>query len=157
VPAIIPPKDVDGQPWASDEARAKVRGYRNSGSGSGGGGLESAGEYISRMAGMMRVYFEILKVPVAQPLDRMFQMPRYWMWFARMTSQRMLLETAVAAQLIYGSSSLLQARLRLLNFLFSSFCFYFLGICACSGAGCVRARGKVCVGSAVDQDVGAFV
>jgi nucleoporin GLE1 len=114
VPAIIPPKDVDGQPWASDEARAKVRGYRNSGSGGGGGGLESAGEYISRMAGMMRVYFEILKVPVAQPLDRMFQMPRYWMWFARMTSQRMLLETAVAAQLIYGSSfPLFQTRLRL--------------------------------------------
>jgi nucleoporin GLE1 len=81
VPAIIPPMDVDGQQWASDEARTKVRGYRDSGSGSGGGGgggLESAGEYISRMAGMMRVYFEILKVPV-QPLDRMLQMPRYWM------------------------------------------------------------------------------
>jgi nucleoporin GLE1 len=90
VPAVIPPTDVDGQPWASDEARAKVRGYRNNGSGE----LESAGVYVSRMTGMMRVYFEILKVPVRQPLDRMFQMPRYWMWFARMTSQRMLLATA---------------------------------------------------------------
>jgi nucleoporin GLE1 len=57
------------------------------------------------MTGMMRVYFEILNIPV-QPLDRMFQMPRYWMWFARITSQRMLLETVAAAHI------------RLLNFLF---------------------------------------
>jgi nucleoporin GLE1 len=33
VPAIIPPMDVDGQQWTSDETRTKVQGYRDSGSG----------------------------------------------------------------------------------------------------------------------------
>jgi hypothetical protein len=34
--------------------------------------------------------------------------------------------------------------------------FLFWGVCACSSTGCVWAGGKVYVGSAVDQDVGAF-
>jgi nucleoporin GLE1 len=99
VPVVIPSTDVDGSPWGGDDAKAKVHGYRKNGE----GGMETTGEYISRMAGMMRVYFSILKAPVGEPLDRMFQMPRLWTWFARIMRQRGLLETAVAAQIIYGS------------------------------------------------------
>jgi len=49
----------------------------------------------------MRVYFAILSTPVVKPLHRMFQMPRYWIWFARLMGEAGLLETAVAPQLIY--------------------------------------------------------
>jgi len=53
---------------------------------------------------MMRVYFHILKTPVSQPLHPMFHLPRYWTWFARLLSNAVLLETAVAPQLLYSKT-----------------------------------------------------
>lgn len=100
VPVVVPPTDVNGQPWKrEDGGRTKAQGYRKS---SRNDAMESAEEYISRMTGMMRVYFHILKAPVSQPLDRRFETPRYWIWFARIMGERELLETAAAAQIIYG-------------------------------------------------------
>ena len=104
IPSVVPQHDVDGLQWKDEDERLKVMGYRKG----NGEGLESSSEYISRVAGMMRVYFCILKAPVSSPLDRMFQLPRYWTWFARMLSERGLLETAVAPQLLYGSYFILK-------------------------------------------------
>lgn len=101
IPTVIPSADYDGRPWADEAERVKAMGYRKS---STGDDTESAAEYTTRVAGVMRVYFHILKVPPRrQPLQPTFQLPRYWMWCARMLGERGLLETGVAAQLLYSS------------------------------------------------------
>lgn len=97
IPAVVPAVDVDGKPW---ENRSKVMGYRKS---ENSDDLESPAEYGNRVSGIMRVYFHILKIPPRQqPLKPMFQLPRYWIWFARLIGERGLLETAIAPQLIYS-------------------------------------------------------
>jgi GLE1-like protein len=62
------------------------------------------GEYIRRMAGMMRVYFSILWTPVRQKLSAYYGSTRYWEWFSRLLSpgNEELLESAAAAEIIYG-------------------------------------------------------
>jgi len=97
IPAVVPAVDIDGKPW---ENRSKAMGYRKS---ENSDDLESPAEYGSRVSGIMRVYFHILKIPPRQqPLKPMFQLPRYWIWFARLMGERGLLETAIAPQLIYS-------------------------------------------------------
>jgi nucleoporin GLE1 len=97
VPCAVPELDVGGRKWEAGE-REKAMGYRQNGKGE----TENVGEYVTRVAGLMRVYFAILRTPVVKPLHRMFQLPRYWIWFARIMAQVGLLETAIAPQLIYG-------------------------------------------------------
>jgi len=105
IPLVVPGKDVDGRPWANKDERIKISGIRKSTSGEG---LETTEEYSNRVSAIMRVYFHILKVrPVDKPLHTMFQLPRYWTWFARMTSDTRLLQDPVAPQLIYSTRSLL--------------------------------------------------
>lgn len=100
IPTVTPNKDTDGKDWANREERLKVMGFRKNGD---GGGFESESDFTSRIAGVMRIYFSVLKiVPQRGPLKPMFQLPRYWTWFARLLGERALLETAVAAQLIYS-------------------------------------------------------
>lgn len=92
VPHVIPATDVDGTLF--DEAsRRKALGYRKD---------ESGGEFTTRVSGMMRVYFQVLSAPVAQPLDPRFRFPRYWTFFARMLSAPQLLESPVAPEVLYG-------------------------------------------------------
>ena len=80
-------------------------GYRMNQS-SGNGEFEAQGEYSTRVSGIMRVYWEILKVqlmfPQQAPADGPFIISRYWMWFSRLLEERPLLETAVGAELIYS-------------------------------------------------------
>ncbi|KAG8221496.1 GLE1-like protein-domain-containing protein [Butyriboletus roseoflavus] len=97
VPSVIPSTDVDGAAW-TDATRTKVMGYRVS-----SGEQESMGDYVTRVAGMMRVYFLVMVAPVAKPLDSMFRLPRYWTYFTRMMNDERLLSTAVAAQLLYAA------------------------------------------------------
>lgn len=100
IPAVIPNKDFDNRPWTDRDEKLKVMGYRKSGDSDN---FESEAEFTSRAAGIMRIYFSILKiVPTQNPLQPMFQLPRYWTWFARLLDERILLETAVAAQLMYS-------------------------------------------------------
>ena len=96
VPSVIPQTDADGTPWKEKE-RTKAMGYRMSND-----EQETMGEYVTRVSGMMRVYFLVMTAPVAKPLDNMFRLPRYWTYFARMINDERLLSTAVAAQLLYG-------------------------------------------------------
>jgi len=102
IPIVVPGKGVDGTAWANKEERIKASGIRRSTSGEG---LETTEEYSNRVSAIMRVYFHILKIrPVEKPLHAMFQLPRYWTWFARMTSDTRLLQDAVSPQLIYSAS-----------------------------------------------------
>lgn len=96
VPSVIPSTDVGSVQW-EEAARTKAMGYRVS-----SGEQESTGDYVTRISGMMRVYFLVMAAPVAKPLDNMFRLPRYWTYFARMMNDERLLSTAVAAQLLYG-------------------------------------------------------
>ncbi|PFH48824.1 hypothetical protein AMATHDRAFT_149026 [Amanita thiersii Skay4041] len=101
IPIVVPPQDFDGRRWGSDDERRKVMGYRKSANGED---IESTSEYCSRVAGIMRVYFSVLKVkPLTKPLGPMFQSLRYWVWFARIVGgqYRSLLESPVAPFLIH--------------------------------------------------------
>ncbi|KAJ6584031.1 GLE1-like protein-domain-containing protein [Mycena vulgaris] len=100
LPCGVPATDADGQPWPDDAARIKAMGYRRSVG--DGGGREPVVEYMTRVAGNMRLYFHLLKIPPqARPMHPMFQLPRAWTWFARILGDHPLLESPVAAQLIY--------------------------------------------------------
>ena len=65
--------------------------------------MESVLEHSNRVSSMMRVYFHILKIrPMQKPLDPMFQLPRCWIWMARILGTRRMLAEPVAPQLIYS-------------------------------------------------------
>ncbi|KIJ62284.1 hypothetical protein HYDPIDRAFT_114777 [Hydnomerulius pinastri MD-312] len=97
VPSVIPSTDSDGTAWNEIE-RTKAMGYRTN-----DGEKETPGDYVMRVSGMMRVYFLILAAPVRHPLDKMFQLPRLWSYFARMLGDERLLQTTVAAQLLHAA------------------------------------------------------
>lgn len=74
----------------------KLSGYRED---------ESTSEFTSRVAGLMRVYFHILVAPVDSPLEPTFRITRYWTYFARMLSNRSLLESGPVAPELLASKS----------------------------------------------------
>lgn len=97
VPTAIPSTDSDGTAW-DEEQRTKAMGYRVNDN-----QRESLSDHVMRVSGMMRVYFLILAAPVPQPLEKMFQLPRFWTYFARMMGDERLLETVVAAEVLHGT------------------------------------------------------
>ncbi|KAF7314635.1 hypothetical protein MKEN_00937200 [Mycena kentingensis (nom. inval.)] len=109
IPCTLPPTDISGQPWADDDARAKALGYRRSVEDNVP--REPVGEYMQRIAGCMRVYFAILRIPpkqnAAAQRHPMFQLTRVWMWFARLLGSERLLDSPVAAQLMYTGLDIL--------------------------------------------------
>ncbi|KDR79208.1 hypothetical protein GALMADRAFT_243109 [Galerina marginata CBS 339.88] len=99
IPLPVPNVDVDETPWPSREDYIKASGWRKSTSGDG---LETTEAHSNRISAIMRVYFNILKIrPQKKPLEPVFQLPKYWTWFARMTGDTRLLRDPVAPQLIY--------------------------------------------------------
>ncbi|KAF7298730.1 hypothetical protein MIND_00820500 [Mycena indigotica] len=107
IPSVLPTTDVTGEPWKDDDERAKAMGYRRSVEDNVP--REPVGEYMLRVAGIMRVYFAVLKLPPnnGQPLNPLFQMPRLWVWLARLMGSERMLESPVAAQLIYTALDVL--------------------------------------------------
>lgn len=106
IPLVVPTTDYDGRPWANEQELRKAMGYRK---GATGEDTETTSEYCTRISGIMRVYFHVLKLrPSKGPLHRMFQVPRYWVWFARMLGgqYRPLLGTPGSAFLIHSESGL---------------------------------------------------
>ncbi|OJA12961.1 hypothetical protein AZE42_04710 [Rhizopogon vesiculosus] len=97
VPTVIPSTDSDGTAW-DEEQRTKAMGYQINEN-----LRESLSDHVMRVSGMMRVYFLVLAAPVPQPLDKMFQLPRFWTYFARMMGDERLLETAVAAEVLHAA------------------------------------------------------
>ncbi|KAI0049374.1 hypothetical protein FA95DRAFT_898238 [Auriscalpium vulgare] len=90
IPTMAPSKDIDGTPFSEAEYK-KARGYQDG---------ESISDYVARIAGIMRVYFAILHQPAPKALDRMFQLPRFWAYFARTVSQPSLLKSATSTELL---------------------------------------------------------
>ncbi|KAJ6504636.1 GLE1-like protein-domain-containing protein [Mycena vitilis] len=104
IPCAVPDADFDGRAWTDEAERMKMMGYRKSAQQEQGAAplLEHTVEYMNRVAGLMRLYFHILRIPPqTRPMHHMFQLPRCWTWFARILSDFSLLESPVAAQLIY--------------------------------------------------------
>ncbi|KAJ7143550.1 GLE1-like protein-domain-containing protein [Mycena crocata] len=100
IPCVIPGKDFDGRPWTDNVEFTKINGYRKSVEKDVP--REPLVEYMTRVAGVMRLYFHILKIPPpTRPMHPLFQLPRCWTWFARIMGDHQLLESPVAAQLIY--------------------------------------------------------
>ena len=100
IPLFIGNHDFDKRPWTDQAEYSKAVGYRKS---VRGVDLETTEEYSNRVSGIMRVYFHILKIrPVEKPLHSMFQLPRYWTWFARILNDRRMLAQPIAPQLIYS-------------------------------------------------------
>ncbi|KAF4566383.1 hypothetical protein EYR36_011809 [Pleurotus pulmonarius] len=113
IPIVIPPLDFDDKPWSDDAARSKAMGYRTN----GGEAFETNSEYGIRVSGIMRVFFQILAIPVSQtdkPLPPSFQLPRFWIWFARMMSEPSLLVSAVAPQVLFVALDVLGAEAKAL-------------------------------------------
>ncbi|KAL4063803.1 GLE1-like protein-domain-containing protein [Scleroderma yunnanense] len=118
VPVVVPMVNLEGKPWAEGERR-KAMGYRRTGGGEDGGNdegeWEGTGEYATRVAGIMRVYFLVLGMSAAPApglatgtsqvgrAQKLFQLPHFWSYFARMLGDERLLETAVAAQVLYAA------------------------------------------------------
>lgn len=93
VPFVVPAIDANGI-ILDAERRRKALGYLNS--------QETLVDYSTRVSGIMRVYFHILFIPTPQPLDPVFTPQRYWTYFARMLSERMLIQSGVAPQILHG-------------------------------------------------------
>ncbi|KAJ3554600.1 hypothetical protein NP233_g12387 [Leucocoprinus birnbaumii] len=105
IPTVVPNKDFDGREWKDRDERMKAMGFRKNGDSDS---YESEAEYASRVAGIMRVYFSILKiVPARGPLKPSYQLPKYWTWFARLLGERALMESPVAAQLMHAALDVL--------------------------------------------------
>lgn len=97
IPCIVPARDVDGSDLDQDQAkRRKAMGYA--------GEEETGAEYAARVAGIMRVYFEIVVRPHPKPLPPIFGTSRYWSYFARMIKEPRMLMSSVAPELLYGTS-----------------------------------------------------
>jgi nucleoporin GLE1 len=105
IPYPTPATDVDGTPWGDDVQKRKALGLRN-------GGTESSGEMMTRVAGIMRVYWEVVKVGLGDgqssgPVDSRFEVGRLWVWFARITGEMNMLKEPIAAELISVALSIL--------------------------------------------------
>ncbi|KAF5349025.1 hypothetical protein D9758_012693 [Tetrapyrgos nigripes] len=92
IPIELPGKDWNGRPWADDAERLKASGRRE---------REGEAIYTERVMGVMRLYFAILMIKPQRPLKSMWQLPRCWTWFARLMSERRLLESVTGAQVLY--------------------------------------------------------
>ncbi|KAI0795044.1 GLE1-like protein-domain-containing protein [Abortiporus biennis] len=94
VPYVVASTDYDGT-TLTEEARVKALGYKSK--------EEPLSEYISRVSGIMRVYFHILFLETPKPLDPAFRTTRFWIYFSRILSQPNLLQSPVAPQILYAA------------------------------------------------------
>lgn len=99
VPCPIPEKDFDDRAWKDAAEVRLMQGYRTDEDGV----METQSQYTDRVKGVARLYFSVLKiVPRQGPLKRMFQLPRYWTWMARLLGARTLLATPVGAEVLFS-------------------------------------------------------
>lgn len=99
IPVVLPAKDVDGSDLDKDQVkRRKVMGYVDA--------EEMNADYAARVAGIMRVYFQIIMSTHPKLLDPIFGVSRYWTYFARMVREPQMLLSGIAPELLYGKSAL---------------------------------------------------
>lgn len=103
MPYLVPSDDYSGPDQtrhkAAQRARKLAMGYREDGDSE----METLDAYITRISGIMRIYFNILKfTPNQQPLYAAFQLPRFWMWLTRLLRNKQMLELPITPNLIYS-------------------------------------------------------
>ena len=143
IPFSIPDHDHDGRKWANLDEQKKINGFRKN---QETDSYETEAEFMTRISGIMRIYFSILRiVPAKGPLQTYFQFPRCWIWFARMLGERVLLEKTVAAQLMHS--------------LYPCFLFILLSLSAYlfSRIRCYGCRRFTCLGSTMGENVGTYL
>ena len=77
-PIPVKPPHEDGTEYS------KLTGFREG---------EALSEYILRVTGLMRVYFQILVTPTHKDANNFFRPTMYWTYFARLMCNRSLLES----------------------------------------------------------------
>ncbi|KAG5723958.1 Nucleoporin gle1 [Termitomyces sp. T112] len=102
VPYLVASDNYSGPDQARKKAAERTRklamGFREDGDSE----METLDVYITRISGIMRIYFNILKfTPNQQPLHSAFQLPRFWTWLTRLLRNKQLLELPVTPNLIY--------------------------------------------------------
>ncbi|KAK0495749.1 GLE1-like protein-domain-containing protein [Armillaria luteobubalina] len=113
VPILIGDRDWDGKLWGNVVEKKKAMGYRQQTADNGDMVWETEEVYISRLNGVMRVYFGVLAIqPQKGPLNgSMWRTPMFWAWMARLLGSdgggRAMLERAVAAELLATGLSVL--------------------------------------------------
>jgi nucleoporin GLE1 len=67
---------------------------------------ESAGDYVTRVAGLMRLYFEVMKISIEAPtpLESEWRFPRAWTWLTRLIGRPGMLGSTAAPLCIFGES-----------------------------------------------------
>ncbi|KAJ3915118.1 GLE1-like protein-domain-containing protein [Lentinula edodes] len=106
LPCPIPEKDFDDRPWKDNQEVRRIQGFRSGEDGV----IEPQSQYTDRVKGVMRLYFSVLKItPKKAPLKKMFQLPRYWTWMARLLGSKTLLATAVGAEVLFVALEVLGA------------------------------------------------
>ncbi|KAJ4478657.1 GLE1-like protein-domain-containing protein [Lentinula edodes] len=106
LPCPIPEKDFDDRPWKDNQEVRRIQGFRSGEDGV----IETQSQYTDRVKGVMRLYFSVLKItPKKAPLKKMFQLPRYWTWMARLLGSKTLLATAVGAEVLFVALEVLGA------------------------------------------------
>ncbi|KAH8823033.1 GLE1-like protein-domain-containing protein [Flagelloscypha sp. PMI_526] len=95
IPIPLPKADFDGRAWKNDDEKLDMTGYRFDRE-----EREGAREYMERVAGVMRVYFEICKRRERE-VEKRFCVDRVWIWIARLVGRPVLLGQAVAAELLF--------------------------------------------------------
>lgn len=88
---------LDGKTQLSDKQRAKIWSVRED---------EAQDTQTIRITGVLRLYCQMLFVPVANPLPPLFRPSRYWAYLAQLFSSPGLLRRPVAPEAIYGASCL---------------------------------------------------
>ena len=96
IPYSVPSSDVDGTPFDT-KGLEKAHGYRFSEEGV----RENQSDYIQRVSGIMRVYFHVVVSEHDQPLMKMWQLPRYWTYFARMLGGSVGMQSAAAPEVLH--------------------------------------------------------
>ena len=96
IPCSVPSEDVDGIPFNRRDLE-KAHGYRFSEEGV----RETQSDYIQRVSGIMRVYFHVVVGEHDQPLMKMWQLSRYWAYFARMLGGNVGMHSAAAPEILH--------------------------------------------------------
>ncbi|KAJ3720442.1 GLE1-like protein-domain-containing protein [Lentinula raphanica] len=106
IPCLLPETDFDGRSWTDNAEIRRMHGFRLGEDGAS----ETQTQYTDRVKGVMRLYFSVLKItPKRGPLSKMFQLPRYWTWMARLLASRSMLSSAVGAEVLFVALEVLGA------------------------------------------------
>jgi hypothetical protein len=94
IPCGVPSQEPSGERMGI-KSKKKAMGMKDG---------ESAGDYVVRVAGLMRLYFEVMKISsdAQSPLENEWRFPRAWTWLTRLMGRLDMLGSPVAPHCIFG-------------------------------------------------------